>query len=332
MRRAAAGTTGAVAALVVVLGVAAPAPARAPAPLEEARQAAERMSFEGVLKVQWRDGDVTRSEKLTVQAAGGALMVRGANRVMARPAFGRLVAHGTGGWEEMWLPSLAPAPRPDGVPKYAMTPATTGPIVAGRRTKVVEVHHGGRMLERIYLDSENDLLLGRDQFDASGAVVRTLAFETLTLGAPAPPPTVPSSAARHAPQQVPPHRSGTPEALAEGYQRMGTYRSGPVVQALYSDGLYDLSVFQQRGLLRPSDLPSSGERVAVGAARGWRYSWPGGQVVVWSHRGTVFTAVSDAPPEQLLAAVNSLPEIPTRELSLLEKIRRACQAVMEPLS
>ncbi|HEX2118699.1 MAG TPA: hypothetical protein VHF91_05920, partial [Acidimicrobiales bacterium] len=62
------------------------------------------------------------------------------------------------------------------------------------------------------------------------------------------------------------------------------------------------------------------------------YAWPGGQLVVWSDGGRVFTAVSDAPAEQVLAAARSLPPIPGRELSLLAKIRRACQALMEPLS
>jgi len=124
-----------------------------PAPLEEARQAAEHTSFEGVIEVRWRDGAETRSERLTVEAAGGALVVRGANMVMAQPAFGRLLAHGGGGWEEMWLPSLAPGPRPDGVAKYATTTAGTGPAVAGRSTRVVEVHHRGALVERILLDT-----------------------------------------------------------------------------------------------------------------------------------------------------------------------------------
>ena len=113
---------------------------------------------------------------------------------------------------------------------------------------------------------------------------------------------------------------------------MGIYRSGSVLQALYSDGVYDLSLFKQPGKLRSSDLPDAGDRIDLGDSTGWRYVWPGGQVLVWSDGGSVFTAVSDAPPEQVVDAVRSLPRIPTGELSLLGKIRRACQALMEPLS
>ena len=324
------------AGVVLLIGVVAGPAAAAPAPLEDARAAAEHTSFDGVLEVRWRDVDGMHVERLTVQAAAGALMVTGANQVMARPALGRLVAHAGGGWQEIWLPSVAPAPRPDGVPKYATTAFTPGPPVAGRPTKVVDIRHNDRVVERLYLDSETQLLLERDQFDADGNVTRTLAFASLTLNPGEQPPPAPASPANHAPDEVSPSRLPSPAAapptLPDGYQRTGIYRSGPVAQALYSDGVYDLSVFQQRGRLRTSDLPATGEPVQLAGATGRRYTWPGGQVVVWARGGTVFTAVSDAPLDQVVTAVRSLPLVSTRELSFLGKVRRACQALMEPLS
>jgi sigma-E factor negative regulatory protein RseB len=326
-------TRRAVAAVAVAAGLIVPVPAAAggPTPLEEARHAAEHTSFEGVLEVRWRDGEETRSERLRVEAAGGSLIVRGANLVMARPQFGRMLAHGGGGWEEMWLPSLAPTPRPDGTKKYRMTLPVDGPAVAGRPTRIFEVHQGGTLLERLYLDAQTKLLLERDQYDTGGQVVRRLAFESLTIDPSTPPPSVPKSAAHHAPKQVAPD-GRVPAVLDDGYERMGAYRSGSVLQVLYSDGVYDLSLFEQHGRLRRSDLPPDGERVAVGGRTGWRYAWPGGQLVMWSAGGRVFTAVSDAPPDQVLTAIRSLPPAPSRELSLVAKIRRACQALMEPLS
>lgn len=325
-----------VAAVALVAGLAAPAAAGGPEPLEQARQAAEHTVFEGVLEVRWRDGDVTRSERLQVEASGGSLMVRGANLVMARPQQERLVAHGGGGWEEMWLPSLASTARPDGTAKYRTTGPVDGPAVAGRPTAMVEVHTAGTLLERLFLDRQTNLLLERDQYDRQGAVVRRLAFESLTIGSTGAAPTPPASPAHHAPEQVAPERLASPAAapvsLADGYQRLGVYRSGAVLQVLYSDGLYDLSLFQQQGRLRRSDLPGQGERVSIKGATGWRYPWPGGQLVVWSAGGRVFTAVSDAPADQVLTAIESLPRVPGRELSLLGKIRRAAQALMEPLS
>jgi hypothetical protein len=334
MRRTAAAAPMAAVAVIVLLATT-PAAAGGPAPLEQARRAAENTSFEGVLEVRWRDGDIFRTERLGVQAAGGALMVKGANLVMAGPAFGRLLAHGGKGWEEMWLPSRAPSPRPDGGAKYQTTAPTDGPQVAGRPTRMYEVLHHGRLLERIYLDTETGLLLERDQYDQTGALVRTLTFRSITVGVPAEPPRQPGSPAHHAPKVVSPDRVdrvAAPPVLAEGYERMGVYKSGGVLQALYSDGVYDLSLFQQPGRLRRSDLPGSGVRVTVAGATGWRYPWPGGQLVLWSAGGRVYTAVSDAPAEHVLAAVNALPRVPSREPSLLAKIRRASQALMEPLS
>ncbi len=325
-------------ALAILVALVTPAPALAggPAPLEKARRATEHTAFEGVVEVRWRDGPVTRSERLTVEAAGGALVVRGDNRVMAQPAFGRLISHGGGGWEEMWLPTLAPGPRPDGASKYRTTAGGDGPPVAGRATKVVEIHRNGALLERILLDTQTDLLLARDQFDAQGAVMRRLAFESVTVGSSTAPPAEPPSAAQHAPRAVAPARlaspAAAPDTLADGYQRMGIYRTGEVQHVLYSDGVYDLSVFEQQGRLRGADVPPAGEPVAVAGTSGWRYAWPGGQLVVWSTGGRVYTAVSDAPADQVLTAIRSLPTVPGRELSLLGKVRRACQALMEPLS
>ena len=324
--------------VLILLGVvvAAPASATGPAPLERARHAAEHTAFEGVVEVRWRDGEAIKSERLSVEAAGGALVVKGANQVMAQPAFGRLISHGGGGWEELWLPSLAPGPRPDGASKYRTTESGGGPPVAGRATRVVEIHRNGALLERILLDTQTDLLLARDQFDAQGTVVRRLAFESVKVGTATAPPAEPRSPSRHAPRAVVPGRlaspAAAPDTLADGYERMGVYRTGAVQHVLYSDGVYDLSVFEQQGRLRREDVPSAGEPVAVGSASGWRYAWPGGQLVVWSAGGNVFTAVSDAPADQVLAAVRSLPTLPGRQLSLLGKVRRACQALMEPLS
>jgi hypothetical protein len=99
---------------------------------------------------------------------------------------------------------------------------------------------------------------------------------------------------------------------------------------VYSDGLYDLSVFQQRGRLDRDKLPSA-TRVPIGADQGWHYAWPGGHVVVWAASGTVYTAVSDAPLEQMVTAVRTLP--PARaSRPLLRQLRQVCRALVQPLA
>jgi negative regulator of sigma E activity len=308
--------------------------AREPSSLQQARQASEENSFDGVLDVQWRDGPSVRVERLTVRGRGGAMLVQGGNEVMARSPFERLLAHRGDRWQELWLPNLAPGPRPDGSVKYQVSDVSGGPVVAGRPTRTVEIRQQGVVRERMYLDSVTSLMLQRDQYGDSGQVVRTLAFETVDLGAGLTSPVRPD-AAEHASTPVSLHggmAAMAPGVLAGDYQRVGVYRSDGVLHALYSDGVYDLSVFEQSGRLRRSDLPPSGERVTVGAATGWRYPWPGGQLLVWSTKGRVLTAVTDAPADQLVLAARSLPELPRAELSMMAKVRRATAALMEPLA
>lgn len=322
------------AALTALLGAAAaPVLAAPPGPLEEARRAAEQTRFDGVMEVRWTDGTVARSERLTVTATDSVLSVLGGNRVMAFDPFERLVSHAGGGWEELWVGTMGQSERPDGVPKYQVTDGPGGPTVAGRPTMTVEIRQAGVIRERLYLDTATKLPLRREQYDGDGVVTRSLAFESLTVGA-GDVPTHPVSSRNHAPEPVSAGRVSSalaPDELADSYRRVGVYRSGDVVQVLYSDGVYDLSVFRQSGRLRQVDLPS-GPRVEVGDAAGRRYAWAGGHLVVWSSGGSVFTAVSDAPVDQVLRAVRSLPPVPERAASLLDKLRRACKTLMEPLS
>ena len=128
-----------------------------------------------------------------------------------------------------------------------------------------------------------------------------------------------------------PVRVSAAPGLTEGFQRLGVYRRSGVTQALYSDGLYDLSVFEQRGRLRRDDVPVGGTRVAVGGAAGWSYAWPGGNLIVWEAGGSVLTAVSDAPLEQLLAAARSVPPPASRGASFWAKLRAACATLVQPL-
>jgi hypothetical protein len=320
-------------ALTAALAGSAPVAAAAPGPLEEARRAAEQTPFSGVMEVRWVDGPETRSERLIVTATDSVLSVFGGNRVMAFDPFERLVSHGGGSWEELWVATMEPSARPDGVAKYQVTDVAGGPTVAGRPTTTVEIRQDGVVRERLYLDTATRLALRREQYDRQGAISRSLGFETFMVGA-GDVPAHPVSFRKQSPRPVSAERVSSalaPDELADAYRRLGIYRSGDVVQVLYSDGVYDLSLFQQSGRLRQADLPA-GERVAIGSSAGRRYAWAGGHLVVWSSRGTVFTAVSDAPLDQVLQAVRSMPPAPERASSLLGKLRRACKTLMEPLS
>jgi sigma-E factor negative regulatory protein RseB len=218
-----------------------------------------------------------------------------------------------------------------------------GPMVSNRASKVIEARRGGVLVERMYLDADTSLLLRREQFENGQGPSRTVEFETVTIGpaspsldfpSPSPSPPSPSKVVNAAPKVVAaahlPAGMSAPPILADGYQRVGLYKRSNSVQAVYSDGLYDLSVFGQRGRLDASEVPE-GSRVTIRDSKGRRYAWAGGHVVLWHDGGTVYTAVSDAPLDQLLAAVRSLPTV-TGSVSLLRRLRQVCRALVQPLT
>jgi hypothetical protein len=302
-------------------------------PLQTAGEAASRLSFVGVLQVQWSDGREEHSAILSVRAANGSVIVKGDNAVMASPQQ-RLVEHAGGVWDLLWPVDQVGMGRPPAIRKYQMVDGSPV-IVSSRPARVVEVHRGTALVERLAFDQETGLLLRREQFEDSAArPSRTVQFQSVSFDPVLPVPATPQKIVDTAPEAVtaakPPSGVSPPTALADGYERIGLYRHTGVLQTLYSDGLYDLSVFQQQGRLDRHKLPA-GPTVAVHGTRGRHYVWPGGHVVVWEASGNVYTAVSDAPLQQIVTAVRSLP--PTRATRpLLRQLRQVCRALVQPLA
>ncbi len=302
-------------------------------PLKAAGRAAQEVPFVGVLQIRWREGSQERSETLLVQGAEGSVVVKGANAVLAS-AGGRLVEHAGEDWNLLWPGSSTGDGRPPAGLKYTMETVDSLPV-AGRPSRLVEVRGPGEALvERLFLDEATGLLLRREQFEDGQGPVRTIAFESVTIGATVPAPQVPKEVVNATPTVIRADRlpSGVsaPPTLAEGYQRIGLFRRSGVVQALYSDGLYDLSVFEQRGRLDKRGIASD-RRVDVSGRTGWHHGWPGGHVVVWQAGGTVFTAVSDAPLSQVMAALRSLPDA-GGSTSFLRRLRQVCRALVQPFA
>ncbi|HYX43934.1 MAG TPA: sigma-E factor regulatory protein RseB domain-containing protein, partial [Acidimicrobiales bacterium] len=300
-------------------------------PLEQARAAAGAHSFTGLVSVSWREGGTTHSEDLYVRAVAGSIEVRGDTTVMAEGDRARFVRHAGDGWNQLWSGALPSTARPDLFPKYELVPA--GALeVAHRPTRVYEVREAVRVRERLYLDTETSLLLRREQLDDRGLVRRAVGFATFSPDSGTPPPRRPTVLDDRTGHHVSPAGLSypVPPSLASGYKRMATYREHGVVHAVYSDGLYDLSLFEQRGRLQRRDLPA-GRKLAVGGRDAWSYAYAGGNILIWQAGRTVVTAVSDAPVDQLVEVARSLS--PTdRSPSVLDRLRRASRAVVAPLS
>lgn len=323
---------GAVVVLVLTM-TAAPSPATparaAPigdGPLDHAREAAERATFSGTVLLRWHDSDGEHSQELRVEAAHGVLVVEGFNSLMARQRE-RLV-RSQQGWDLLWPSQLGPDDHPDVGAKYEEL-GRVGPTVAGRPTTVVELRRRSVLRERLYVDVRDGLLLERQQFDGDGHEMREVSFERLQTAAPAPP-----VAAGHHPRARParrltaaelPPEYGAPGAVGDGYRRLGVYRDVGAVHVLYGDGLYQLSMFEQRGRLDATRLPAGGARQRVGTHPAWRWAWAGGEVLVWQAGSTVYTAVGDAPGDELAEAAAAMP---SGHSSWTNRVRRLCRALV----
>lgn len=306
--------------------------------LQRAARAARETTFVGVAEISWHDGERHQRHSLTVRGGDGALMVRGDNSVLLAPGQDLFVER-DGGWDVLWPSGTGTGAQPPLADKYRLE-ESPGPVVGGRPTTAVAVHEGDVLRERLYLDNQSGLLLGRVQLGPGATVGRSMTFEVITVGEGTTSPTVPSPAVPSPTGRRPaqaigagdlPARFPAPATLADGYRRLGVYRHASFVHVRYGDGLYELSVFEQPGRLDRGALPDPGRPVEVGGTTGWHYEWAGGHVLVWEAGQVVFGAVSDAPFDHVVGAARSLPA-GAGSGSLVNRLRRLCRALLQPLA
>ncbi|MFN2609091.1 MAG: hypothetical protein ABR511_14560 [Acidimicrobiales bacterium] len=316
----------------LMAAAAAPLPAAAdppPNPIDEARAAAARLSFVGVVEVTWSDRSGAHTDQMVVRGQDGWIEVQGATTALADTSGASMIRRQTGGWDLLWSSSPVASGRPDPSAKYVVQPAAGDPVatVASRPTRVLDVRQGSTLVERLFLDTATGLLLRREQVGTAATTSRVVAFSALQLDPPGtvPPPPDPVD---HSPSLMSVTGGGpAPATLPGGYRRLGAYREQGVVQLLYSDGLYDLSVFEQPGGLA---VPSSGTRIPVGSGHAWIYGWPGGHILLRHAGHTLYSLVSDAPVEHLEAAAAALPA--AGGSSLVGRLRQVCRSLLEPLA
>jgi sigma-E factor negative regulatory protein RseB len=200
----------------------------------------------------------------------------------------------------------APLPAPDAAWALDLGPTAE---VAGRPALVVRARDDdGRVRARFFVDEATDVLLRRDVLGRDGRVVRSVRFIQVRLatGTPAVPTPPPPTPGPPAVDDVP-RSFRAPEELAPGFRLLGRYlHPDGAVQLFYADGLFTLSVFEQEGVVDWSGIPAGGVRGEVDGHRATTFSTASGTVVVWGADGAVLTAVSDAPPDTVAAALESV--------------------------
>lgn len=279
--------------------------------LARAGRAARTVAFRGTVEVRWLDG-TGREHTVSLGVRGGD----GALDLGASASAGAFVVWGG--------PARSASPPPL-VAKYRLR-SEAGPSVVDRPTTALQLWEDGQLAEVMDMDVATGLVLRRQQLDRAGHAVRSVTFVALTLddGGTMPHPSpLRVTASRHvrAPLRA-------PARLGGGYDLIGTYKRGAVVQALYSDGVHTLSLFEQQGRLDPGVLPAGGEAVSVGRWSATRYTWPGGQVVTWSpgSKATIVCVGDDLAPD-VLAAARSLGPLPTPPSGVLGRLRRAAHDI-----
>ena len=275
--------------------------------LDEARRAAQEQDFSGVLELTWSDATGEHNNDVFVRSAGGVLALGDRPSVIVEGA--RRFVQGPNGWLAVWSQATQPdVPPASG--KWELS-VHDGPTVAGRPTREIDAtdRHHGKVRERLYLDESTSLMLRREQLDTRGRTVRAVGFTS--IGGPAGtlvgalPTEAPRAPARSTSRQ--PHvlhgvaaPFHAPRAAGDRFQLVGRYdEAHGTLHLFYSDGLFSVSVFEQKGALDPTGLPAGAEPRTLQGQDVRQYRTPGGVVMVWQSDDVVYTTVSDAPVDQI---------------------------------
>jgi sigma-E factor negative regulatory protein RseB len=197
----------------------------------------------------------------------------------------------------------------------------------GRTAVLVEALRDDQTLAaRFWIDKATGLLLQRQLFNPDGkTMVRATVFTSLEVEGSEflshLPPTVPSGVETLGMDKVDNLRSQgwvcAPE-LPASLKLYDVHRdtSNNSLQFSYSDGLFNASLFEQRGALDPAAV--DGFRTTDSEGVYVRYGMP--SYVVWSSGGIVYTLIGDLPPEQLGQVVRAFPHHPPERLSAIQRL------------
>ena len=128
----------------------------------------------------------------------------------------------------------------------------------------------GTAAQKLYLDADTNLLLRREVLERERRVQRSLEFLDLTVaGGPALHAPTGVSTQKAVPLDDVPPGYEVPRTPS-GYVLVGRSQHPNGIELLYSDGLFTVSVLEQRGDLDWNGLPNGGAAVEMGGNRARR--------------------------------------------------------------
>lgn len=291
--------------------------------LQEARAAGAEADFTGVVQVEWVDATGHHREQVAARSVGGVLELQDHRDVYGHDD--QRLVQSDGVYMSMGN-SHAGGELPSPMPKWDLR-VTGSHRVAGRDTAVIAASDPdtGTARERMYVDEATHLLLRREQLDSRGHVQRSIGFVRVNqakyLGSDK--PVLPRSQQNLQPERLRDLPKGylAPKRVGDRYELLGQYRRPDgTVQLFYSDGIFGLSMFEQRGELDWGALPPGAKVRSIGGHEARQYATPGGEVLVWTAAGTIFTSVSDAPIDEVDAWVRDF--LPKEHGSAVDSIAR----------
>jgi negative regulator of sigma E activity len=269
--------------------------------VEQMREASSDWSFGGTVELTWRDAhDETKTHHATVDVTatyGTVEVAAGSHRIV--DDVGTTYVLGDEGWSTVLMAPVSRAlPAADHAWKLTTRP---GPEIAGRPTTTVVAARDGRSpAQRLFIDRETHLLLGREVRDAEGRVDRSLRFTSFAVegGPVASNPAAAAGGSGAATLKQVPDGYRAPSSTDGGYELIAKAKgSDGGVLLSYSDGIFTISVSERTGDLDWDALAKGGTSTTVAGHAARTYSEPGGEVIVWQGDGVVFTCVSDAPTD-----------------------------------
>lgn len=215
---------------------------------------------------------------------------------------------------------------------YSLSVATSATeMIAGRPTQeVIATRADHSVAARFWVDQETGLLLRRDVLDRAGSVIQASVFVSIDPGhvapgvsvdaTPGPWPTEVSEGElaklRSSGWACP---ASFPGGLALYDIRRTSSPTDPVLHLAYSDGLVNVSVFEERGHLDSRALQGYVTARVAGRVVNVR---PGAPLeLTWQSGGTVFTVVTDTPDAATASVVANLPA-PTSPSGGWSRVRR----------
>jgi sigma-E factor negative regulatory protein RseB len=293
--------------------------------LERAAAAPDRVSYHGTqIITSWGPQGVSSAMLDIVHAAsqGSEVTVVGSGSSPGAKAFVQRANHTAG-------------PTVDGGP-LSLLQATYELVyncctdTIGRASVVVEALRGDRTLAaRFWIDKATGLLLQRQLFSVDGkTMVRATVFTDLQIEG--------SEFLSHLPPMAPGGVTAVGLSKVDSLRSQGWTCSATLPASLqlydvhqdtatnslqfsYSDGLFTVSLFEQRGELDPAAVAGYTKTTVAGGATVYqRYGMP--SYAMWSSGGLVYTLVGDLPSEQLGKVIAAFPHQPPPKVTAVQRM------------